>query len=78
MTDDEFGLKSLKRVADAAIKYVTIVNEPTPGPNHKAMDAERRAFDDLEDAVQAAVAAQKEAKKELGTFSDPPEEGAWS
>jgi hypothetical protein len=74
MTPKETNL--LKRVADAAIAYVTIVNQPTPGPNHKAMDAERRAFDEMEDAVQAAVAAGK--KPELATFADPPEDGAWS
>jgi hypothetical protein len=67
---------TLKRVADAAIAYVTIVNQPTPGPNHKSMDAERRAFDEMEDAVQAAVAAGK--VPDLATFSDPPEDGAWS
>jgi hypothetical protein len=71
-------LERLKRVAEAAITYVTIANNPPKRPSHKAMDAERNAFDDLEDAVQAAVAARKEAAKELGTFSDPPEEGAWS
>jgi hypothetical protein len=74
MTPKETNL--LKRVADAAIAYVTIVNEPTPGPNHKALDAERRAFDEMEDAVQAVQAAGKHP--DLATFVDPPEDGAWS
>jgi hypothetical protein len=68
MTPKERGL--LKRVADAAIKYVTIVNEPTPGPNHKSMDAERNAFDELEDAVKA--------RPQLNKFNAPEDKGAWS
>jgi len=47
-----------------------------PGPNHKALDAERNAYDALEDAVQAAVAAGK--TPDLGKFVDPPEDGAWT
>jgi hypothetical protein len=78
----------LKRVAEAAIAYVTIANNPPQRPEHKALDAERNAFEEMEDAVQAAVAARKETEQEptLATFVDPSdqaelgrsEEGAWS
>jgi hypothetical protein len=68
MTPKERGL--LKRVADAAIHYIAIVNEPTPGPNPKALDAERNAFDELEDAVKA--------RPQLNKFNAPEDKGAWS
>jgi hypothetical protein len=68
MTPKESNL--LKRVADAAIAYVKIVNEPTPGPNHKALDAERNAFDAMEDAVKA--------RPQLNKFNAPEDKGAWS
>lgn len=84
MTPEETAL--LKRVAEAAISYVAVVKHPPAAPAHKAQDAERRAFDALEEAVQAAlcrkiagdlVRACREAVASP-TAADPEEEGAWS
>jgi hypothetical protein len=46
---------ALKRVLLAAHAYVVVVNNPPAAPAHKAMDAERRAFDELEEAVHQAL-----------------------
>lgn len=74
-------MHSLTGVLAAAMKYVAIVNDPPKVPHHKQTDAERNAFDNLEDAVRDAISARKEAEQkqepELGTFANP-EEGAWS
>jgi hypothetical protein len=67
-------LEQLKRVAEAAINYVTIANNPPSRPSHKALDAERQAFDRLEEAVNDAV----KAEPRLGKFTTPEDEGAWS
>jgi len=45
----------LERVKEAAQAYVDLVNPAAP--SHKAIDAVRRAFDALEEVVNAAVAA---------------------
>jgi hypothetical protein len=45
---------TLKRVLLAAQAYV-VVNNPLAVPAHKAQDAERRAFDELEEAVHEAL-----------------------
>lgn len=81
-------IQILKGVLVAATTYVAIVNDPPKVPHHKQTDAERNAFDNLEDAVRDAISARKEAEQEpsdqaeldrkLGTFSEPPEKGAWS
>lgn len=72
-------MQILRGVLVAASNYVAIVNEPPKAPHHKQTDAERNAFDNLEDAVRDALSARKEADQEpeLGTFSNP-EEGNWS
>jgi hypothetical protein len=62
---------TLKRVLLAAHAYVVVVSSPPPAPAHKAMDAERQAFDALEEAVNAAIAAKPEATEATG------DEGAW-
>jgi hypothetical protein len=53
MTPEETAL--LKRVAEAAISYVAVVKHPPAAPAHKAQDAERRAFDELEEAVHQTL-----------------------
>lgn len=63
---------ALKHVADAAIKYVAVINNPQTRPVSKQVDAERQAFDALEEAVNAAIAAKPEATEGTG------DEGAWS
>jgi hypothetical protein len=61
---------ALRRVRDAAQAYVAVVNNPPLAPVHKAQDAERQAFDALEEAVNTAIAAKPEAAA--------GDEGAWS
>ena len=46
---------ALKRVLSTAQAYVAIVSSPPAAPAHKAQDAERRAFDELEEAVHEAL-----------------------
>lgn len=77
----------LEQLLVAAAKYVQIVNNPVKAPHHKQTDAERQAFDEMEQLVAEVLACKKEAfdeakkvmdeEPELGTFSNP-EEGAWS
>jgi hypothetical protein len=70
---------ALERVLAAARAYVTIINSPPLAPAHKAHDAERRAFDRLEEAVTDAAAADMDEQRRLGDpDADPEEEGAWS
>jgi uncharacterized protein YbjT (DUF2867 family) len=76
MTPEEAAL--LKRVAERAIEYVAVVSNPPAAPAHKAQDAERRAFDALDEAVTDAVAADMDEQRRLGDpDADPEEEGAW-
>jgi hypothetical protein len=61
---------ALNCVLVAAQAYIAVVNNPPLAPAHKAQDAERQAFDALEEAVNAAIAAKPEAAA--------GDEGAWS
>lgn len=80
MTPEETAL--LKRVAEAAISYVAVVNHPQTRPVSKQVDEERRAFDALEEAVQAAlcwkIAGDLATPCRDAAVADPEEEGAWS
>lgn len=82
MTPEETAL--LKRVAEAAVSYVAVVKHPPAAPAHKAQDAERRAFDALEEAVQAALCRKiagdlvTACREAVVSAADPEEEGAWS
>lgn len=66
-------IEVLQRAVTAAQTYVDIVNNPHIAPLHKAVDAERRAFDELQEAVGHAVDALKNRPA-----GDPEAEGAWS
>jgi len=67
-------IEALRKVVRAAEAYLAIVNNPPVASPHKAQDAERQAFMDLEDAVAVALDAIKAAK----AVRDPEEAGAWS